>query len=306
MKIVTLSGGVGGAKLVEGFAQILPDHNLTAVVNTGDDFEYLGLYISPDLDTVCYTLAGLANPESGWGRKNDTFAALKNVQFLGGPGWFQLGDIDLATHLERSRRLRDGQRLSQITSDFCRSWGILQSVIPMSDDPVRTIIETDQGEQLPFQEYFVHRKCMPVVRNFQYFGSDIADAAPGVLQAIEESKAVVICPSNPWVSIDPILSVKAIKSALSTKRVLVVSPIVAGKAIKGPASKMYIELGIIPSAKAVAEHYTGLISGFIIDKADVKLAQEITIPTLITSSVMKDGNDRRRLAQDVLDFIDKL
>ena len=206
MKIVALAGGVGGAKLAHGLAQILPPEDLTVIVNTGDDFEHYGLYISPDLDTVCYTLAGLANPKTGWGRKNETWQAIENAKVLGGPDWFNLGDQDLGTHLERTRRMKAGQTLSQITRDFCKAWGIGPTVLPMSDQPVRTIVETDEGE-LAFQEYFVHRRCEPKVKGFRFEGIDTAEAAPGALEAIEAADAVVICPSNPWVSIDPILAV---------------------------------------------------------------------------------------------------
>ncbi|MBE3117592.1 MAG: 2-phospho-L-lactate transferase, partial [Candidatus Atribacteria bacterium] len=207
MKIVALAGGVGGAKLADGLAQLLPPENLTIVVNTGDDFEHLGLYISPDLDTVCYTLAGLVNPETGWGRREETFHVLENLQKLGGPDWFHLGDRDLATHIERTRRLREGQPLSQITRDFCHAWGVRQPVLPMSDQPVRTMLDTTEDGELAFQEYFVHRKCEPKVKGFRFAGIEMARPAPGVLEMIEQADAVVVCPSNPWVSIDPILAV---------------------------------------------------------------------------------------------------
>ena len=210
MKIVALAGGVGGAKLAHGLAQILPSEELTVIVNTGDDFEHYGLYISPDLDTVCYTLAELANPETGWGRKNETWGAIENAKTLGGPDWFNLGDQDLGTHLERTRRLKNGQTLSQITCDFCKAWGVGPSVLPMSDQPVRTIVETGEGD-LAFQEYFVHRRCEPKVKGFRFEGINTAEAAPGALKAIDQAEAVVICPSNPWVSIDPILAIAGMR-----------------------------------------------------------------------------------------------
>ena len=309
MKIVALAGGVGGAKLADGLAQILPPEDLTVVVNTGDDFEHLGLFISPDLDTVCYTLAGLANPETGWGRKGETFHALENIQKLGGPDWFRLGDQDLATHLERTRRLREGQSLSQVTRDFRQSWGVHPTVLPMSDQPVHTIVDTAELGELAFQEYFVHQKCEPKVKGFRFAGIESARPAPGVLEAIEKADAMIICPSNPWVSIDPILAVAGVRSALVAKRIVAVSPIIGGQTVKGPAAKMYAELGIRPSALAVAEHYRDLLSGFVIDMIDSGLennVQRLNIKTLATNALMKTQDDRRRLAQDVLNLIQTL
>jgi len=174
MKIVALAGGVGGAKLAHGFAQILKPEDLTVIVNTGDDFEHYGLYICPDLDTVCYTLAGLANPDTGWGRINETWNVIQNASKLGGPSWFNLGDQDLGTHLERTRRLKAGDSLSEITKDFCKAWGIEHTVLPMSDQPVRTMVDTEEGE-LAFQEYFVHRRCEPRVKGFRFEGVDLQD-----------------------------------------------------------------------------------------------------------------------------------
>jgi LPPG:FO 2-phospho-L-lactate transferase len=306
MKIVALAGGVGGAKLADGLAQLLLPESLTIIVNTGDDFEHLGLYISPDLDTVCYTLAGLANSETGWGRREETFHVLENLQKLGGPDWFRLGDRDLATHIERTRRMQEGQPLNQITRAFCRIWGIDYSILPMSDQPVCTMVETTEGGELAFQEYFVHRKCEPKVKGFRFAGIENARPAPGVLEAIEQADAVVICPSNPWVSIDPILSIAGLRSVLAAKPVVAVSPIIGGQAVKGPAAKMYLELGILPSALAVALHYGEILSGFVLDKVDTNLSQNITIPTWITNTLMKNKDDRRRLAQDVLNLIQTL
>jgi LPPG:FO 2-phospho-L-lactate transferase len=305
LKVVALAGGVGGAKLVHGLAQILDPENLTVIVNTGDDFEHYGLYISPDLDTVCYTLAGLANPDTGWGRLDETWQAIENAKRLGGPDWFNLGDRDLGTHLERTRRLREGQSLSQITRDFCQAWDVRQAVLPMSDGAVRTIVETDEGE-LAFQEYFVHRRCEPKVKGFRFEGVEKAEAAPGTLEAIKAADAVVICPSNPWVSIDPILAVAGIRQAVEAKEVLAVSPIIGGKTVKGPAAKMYAELGIQPSALAVAEHYRGLLSGFVMDQIDSELADSIDIPTLTADTLMNHLTKRAQLARDVLHFIGRL
>jgi len=302
MKIVALAGGVGGAKLAHGLSQILQPEELTVIVNTGDDFEHYGLYISPDLDTVCYTLAGLANPETGWGRVNESWQAFENAIRLGGPDWFNLGDQDLGTHLERTRRLNKGETLSQITQEFSKAWSIGPTVLPMSDQPVRTIVETDEGE-LAFQEYFVHRKCEPKVKGFRFEGIEKAEATPCALGALEAADAVVICPSNPWVSIDPILRLIHIPE---NKIVVAVSPIIGGKTVKGPAAKMYAELGIQPSALAVAKHYRGLSSGFVLDNVDEGLVGQIDIPTLTTDTLMDSLTKRARLAGDVLNFIRRI
>jgi len=306
MKIVALAGGVGGAKLADGLAQILPPENLTVVVNTGDDFEHLGLAISPDLDTVCYTLAGLANPQTGWGRRGESFRTLDTLQELGGPDWFHIGDLDLATHLERTRRLHEGQSLSRVTHDFCKAWGVQPAVLPMSDQPVHTIVDTAEFGELAFQEYFVHRLCQPRVRGFRFAGIEDARPAPGVVQALAAADAVVICPSNPWVSINPILNVPDIRPAVAAKPVVAVSPIIGGQTVKGPAAKMYAELGIQPSALAVANQYGNLLSGFVLDDVDRELARELAIRTLTTNTLMRTRANRRRLAQDVLNLIQTL
>jgi LPPG:FO 2-phospho-L-lactate transferase len=301
MKIVALAGGVGGAKLAHGLAQILKPEELTIIVNTGDDFDHYGLYISPDLDTVCYTLAGLANPETGWGRVNESWNAFENFSKLGGLDWFRLGDQDLGTHLERTRRLKEGQSLSQITKDFCKAWGIQHTVMPMSDQPVRTIVDTDEGE-LAFQEYFVHRRCEPRVKGFRFDGVDRAEAVSGAREALSSADVIVFCPSNPWVSIDPILKVIPIKD----KPIYAVSPIIGGETVKGPAAKMYRELGIEPSAFAVANHYRGLATGFVLDTIDAQLSESVrglNMQVLVTNTLMKGHEDRRQLASDVLNFI---
>ncbi|MBK8822755.1 MAG: 2-phospho-L-lactate transferase [Anaerolineales bacterium] len=297
-RIVALAGGVGGAKLAHGLAQILPPEDLTVIVNTGDDFEHLGLYICPDLDTVCYTLAGLANPETGWGRVNETWNTIANIEKLGGPNWFRLGDQDFGTHIERTRRLKEGQTLTQVTKDFCAAWGIKHTVLPMTDSPVRTMVDTDEGE-LAFQEYFVHRQCKPRVKGFRFDGVEVAGPAIGAREALESADAIVICPSNPWVSVDPILRV----IQKINKPVIAVSPIIGGKTVKGPAAKMYEELGIEPSALAVAKHYRTLLSGFVLDTVDAHLSEEINTKTLVTDTLMNNLTDRARLATDVLNFI---
>jgi len=300
MKIVALAGGLGGAKLAHGLAQILKPEELTIIVNTGDDFEHYGLYISPDLDTVCYTLAGLANPVTGWGRVNESWNVIENLSKLGGPNWFRLVVQDLGTHLERTRRLQGGEKLSQITKEFCKSWGVEHTVLPMSDQPVRTIVETDEGD-LAFQEYFVHRRCEPRVKGFRFEGADQAEATPGAREAIQSADVIIICPSNPWVSIDPILRM----FPKVEKPVFAVSPIIGGETVKGPAAKMYRELGIEPSAFAVANHYRGLATGFVLDTIDAQLKETVrglNMQILVTSTLMNSHEDRRQLASEVLHF----
>ncbi len=307
MKVVALAGGVGGAKLADGLARSLPAEDLTIVVNTADDFIHFGLKICPDLDTVCYTLAGLANPETGWGRAGESWNTLRALQSLGAPTWFQLGDQDLATHLERTRRLAEGETLSEIVRFFCQRWGIKHRVLPMSDEAIQTIVETDIGD-LPFQEYFVKHRFEPAVRGFRFEGAERAQAAHGVLEAITSSEVVILCPSNPWVSIDPILAVPGIRQALLRAKVIAVSPIVGGKALKGPAAKMFEEIGIPPSAQAVALHYGSLLSGFVFDRLDADQELEIrslSLRTLITDTIMKSPADRQRLATEMLSFIER-
>ena len=305
MNVVALAGGVGGAKLAHGLALILPTDQLTVIVNTGDDFTHLGMRICPDLDTVCYTLAGLANPLTGWGRDGESWRVMENLSRLGGPGWFNLGDQDLATHLERTRRLNDGARLSEVTRAFCRAWGIGPEVLPMSDEPVSTWVETSDAGSLPFQDYFVRLQCAPVVTGFVFRDVEKAAPAPGVLAAIQRADVVVICPSNPWVSIGPIMSISAIREKIEEKFVVAVSPIVGGKAIKGPAAKMYAELGIEPSALAVADQYRSFINGFVydqVDEAQASMINALGMQTLVTDTVMKTVDDRRRLADEILLF----
>lgn len=306
MKITALAGGVGGAKLADGFAQCLLPEDLTIIVNTGDDFEHLGLRISPDLDTVCYTLAGLANPETGWGRADDTTRMLSALNHLGGPTWFHLGDQDLATHLERTRRLLNGKTLSRITHEFCQTWEVHHTILPMSDDPVRTMVETIDVGEMPFQEYFVHQKCEPQVRGFRFDGIEKAKPTPGVTEAILNSNAIIICPSNPWVSIGPILAVPGIRESISGKPVVAISPLIGARAFRGPAAKMYQEMGFQPSPLAVASHYGSLLSGFIMDTSDVELSGQLSVPVFLTNILMSAPSDRQRLAQDVLNFINSL
>lgn len=307
MKVVALAGGVGGARLVDGLAQCMPPERLTVIVNTGDDFQHLDLHISPDLDTVCYTLAGLANPLTGWGRRSETWHALQSLDELGGPTWFRLGDRDLATHLERTRRLRCGELLSAITRDFCCRWGVQPAVLPATDQYVPTWVSTDEGE-MHFQEYFVRRQCQPRVKGFRFEGVEKATPAPGALQAIQDCDLVLICPSNPWVSIAPMLAIPGMREAVAARPVLAVSPIIAGRAVKGPAAKMYAELGLEPSALTVAAHYGDLLHGFILDKQDDELVGEVAalgMRPLTLDTLMKTRPRRKRLAGGILSFAER-
>lgn len=305
LKLVALAGGVGGAKLAHGLARLEGGEELTVVVNTGDDFVHLGLKICPDLDTVIYTLAGLANPETGWGRADETWSFLAAMQELNGPTWFRLGDRDLATHVFRTHRLMAGHTLSAITEEICENYGIQTRLLPMTDDEVNTIVQTAGGD-LSFQEYFVARACQPVVEGFYFEGVETAQPAPGVLESIHNADAVILCPSNPWVSLDPILAIPGIRDALMSKTVIGVSPIIQGRALKGPAGKMFQELGIEPSATAVAEHYQDVLTSFVLDIKDKDLAGEISnfgIEVKITDTMMTSDEKRIALAEEILDHI---
>lgn len=307
MNIVCLTGGVGGAKLTDGMAQILPSTNLTAIVNTGDDFQHFGLNICPDLDTIVYTLSGLANPKTGWGRADESWNFMEAVKALGGPIWFNLGDRDLALHAERTRRLGAGEPLSSITAEFCQALGIKIEILPMTDDMVRTIVLLDEGE-MEFQRYFVEQRAEPLVRGFRFEGASTANPAPGVVEALEKADVVIFCPSNPWVSLDPILAIPGIKHAMRAKPILGVSPIIGGRAIKGPAAVMFENLGIQPSARAVADHYHNLLTYFVIDRIDEELAEQIEamgIKVLVTNTLMLNRHDRRRLALEIIEFVHK-
>ena len=309
---VALSGGVGGAKLALGLSRILAPAQLDVIVNTGDDFEYLGLTICPDLDTLTYTLAGLNNTETGWGRAGETWTFMASLRALGGESWFQLGDGDLAIHVERTRRLAAGEPLSRVTAELTARLEIELSVIPMSDDPVRTFVETAAGA-LAFQHYFVRDQCAPEVTGFEFRGAKTATPSPMALGALADPAldAVVICPSNPFISIDPILAVPGLRGAIedAAAPVIAVSPIVGGKAIKGPTAKMMVELGVTQSAASVARHYDGLIDGFVLDSEDAASGDEIRalgLDVLTTNTVMQSLEDRVSLAADVLEFATKL
>ena len=307
--VVALCGGVGGAKLAHGLSLALPPDELSVIVNTGDDFRHLGLHIAPDLDSVVYALAGLSDPDRGWGRRDETWTFMAALKGLGGESWFQLGDGDLAMHVERSRLLAKGATLSDVTAQMCRSLGIAVRVLPMSDDPVRTRVRTTEG-WLEFQEYFVHRRCEPVVREFTFAGAELARVQPDALAALQRDdlRAIIICPSNPFVSIEPILAVPGIHAAIqqSDAPVVAVTPIIGGKAIKGPAAKMMAELGLAVSGAAVARHYVGIIDGFIIDREDPIPDPLPGVTFTRAATLMNSVDDRERLAHAALQAADTL
>ena len=302
--IVALSGGIGGAKLALGLACALPPGDLTVIANTGDDFTHLGLAISPDIDTLLYTLAGLDHPDQGWGRRDETWSAMDTLAALGGPDWFRLGDRDLALHLLRTQALEAGRTLSQVTADLARRLGIASTILPAADGPVRTLLDTDQGE-LAFQEYFVHRRCAPILRGLRFAGAETARPAPGVTAAIAAARAVVICPSNPFISLGPILAVPGIRAALAATAapVLAVSPIIGGQAVKGPTAKMMAELGLPVSARAVAEHYGSLIDIFVADPADAPSLAGLPARIVPAPILMRDRTDKLALARRVLEAL---
>ncbi|RAI58706.1 2-phospho-L-lactate transferase [Roseicella frigidaeris] len=298
--IVALSGGIGGAKLALGLAQLLPPEELLVVANTGDDFEHLGLAISPDIDTLTYTLAGLDNPELGWGRRDESWACMETLAALGGPDWFRLGDRDLALHLLRTARLRAGETLSAVTDDIRRRLGIGARILPMSDDPVRTRIGTDTG-WLDFQDWFVGRRAGPAVRAIDFAGAGKARPLPAVLAALAaRPRAVVICPSNPFISIEPILALPGMREAIqaSGAPVIAVSPIIAGQAVKGPTAKIFAELGTPPTAAAVAARYGGLLHGFVMEEGDE--AAGIAPRVFRAATLMRSLEDKVSLARAVL------
>jgi LPPG:FO 2-phospho-L-lactate transferase len=300
MNVVALSGGVGGARLVDGLAAVLPPGALTIVVNTGDDFVHWGLRICPDLDTVMYTLAGLADPDQGWGIAGETFAALAMIARLGGAAWFRLGDRDLATHLRRTEALAAGRSLTAITVELCAALGVAPRILPMSDAPRPTLIETRDGT-LDFQDWLVRRRGAPEVLRIRFAGAPTP--APAVTDAIAAADLVVIGPSNPYVSIDPILALDGVRAAVARRRVVAVSPIVGGRAVKGPLAAMIPSLAGRPaSAAAIADHYRDLLAGIAVARGDAVDG----LPTLATDTIMADRADRARLARELLDFAEAL
>jgi LPPG:FO 2-phospho-L-lactate transferase len=307
-RVIALCGGVGGAKLAFGLARRL-GQDLAVVVNTGDDFEHLGLTICPDIDTVLYTLGGLASRAQGWGRADESWNFMQALAQLGGETWFQLGDRDLALHVRRTSALAAGATLTRFTADTARRLEISSRILPMSDGRVRTVVETSEGV-LAFQRYFVERRCAPVVKSIFFDGADKARPPDDVVLQFESSRleAIVICPSNPYLSIDPILAVTGMRRLVQSAAVPVVavSPIIQGRAVKGPTTKIMEELGIAGTSSAIVSHYRGLIDGLVVDSGDLEEARRIATPVRAVPTLMSSDEDRERLAGDVLEFVASL
>lgn len=310
---LALSGGIGGAKLVLGLSKILAPEQLSIVANTGDDFEHLGFKISPDLDTVMYTLANLNNQVQGWGLAGESWNFLAALKNLGGETWFQLGDRDLATHLTRTRLLAEGKTLTEATQYLCEKLAVAPTIFPMTNSAVPTLVQVAPEGLLAFQHYFVRERCEPVVSGFQFQNIEQAQPSPLFSQALTnpDLAAIIICPSNPFISIDPILSIPGIRQALrdTPVPVLAISPIVGDAAIKGPTAKMMKELGMPITAYAVAQHYHDILQGFVLDRQDesqTKEIQSLNVATLVTETLMNTLEDRIQLARDTLKFADQL
>ena len=307
--VLALSGGVGGAKMVLGLSAVLRAGELAVAVNTADDFEHLGLHVSPDLDTVLYTLAGLSDPVRGWGRADESWNFMSALASLGAETWFALGDRDLAVHVERTRRLRAGESLTSIVADMASRLNVAVQIVPITDSPVRTVVHTRDGP-LPFQDYFVKHRCAPVITAISFAGVAEARPSPAFAGAIANPalSAVVIAPSNPYLSIDPILAVPGVREALEhvPVPVIAVSPIIHGKAVRGPTAKIMTELGIDLTPSAIARHYGGLIDGLVIDESDAADADRIGVPVAVARTLMNNIDDRRHLARAVLAFAQTL
>jgi LPPG:FO 2-phospho-L-lactate transferase len=306
-QVVVLTGGVGGAKLVLGLCHAVEPARVTAIVNTGDDFSHLGLAVSPDIDTLLYTLAGKSNAAQGWGREGETWSFMEALRSLGGEDWFLLGDGDLALHVLRTGRLKTGAPLSRIIADFALAWGIGARILPMTDDPVVTRLETDEGV-LDFQDYFVRRRCEPVVRDIRFDGASSARPGPGVIEAIldPQARAILVAPSNPYLSVDPILAVPGVREALAkaSAPVIAVSPLIGGKAVKGPTAKLMAELGIQANTASVAQHYRGWLDGLLVDVGDAPVALDVA--HACTDTLMRTLADRVRVARAALDLADQV
>lgn len=309
VEVVALTGGIGGAKLALGLHRVLPPGALACIVNTGDDFVHLGLHVSPDLDTTLYTLAGCENPEQGWGRRDETWTFMRALEELGGETWFRLGDGDLALHVERTRRLATGETLSAIMDDFRRRFGIASRLLPMSDDTVATRVHTPDAE-LAFQDYFVRLRAAPEVRAIEFAGASQSRTSAALAEVLGSSRlrAIVVCPSNPYLSIDPILAVRGLAAALRVPGVPVVavSPLIGGRAVKGPTAKIMRELGIEASNRAIAAHYGDLLDGLVIDESDRSAELPHGLPTRASRTLMKSLDDREMLARATLEFADHL
>jgi LPPG:FO 2-phospho-L-lactate transferase len=302
--ILALAGGVGGGKFCRGLTTVLPPKRLAVVVNTADDFVHLGLHISPDIDSVLYALADRNDPERGWGLAGETWNFLAALERLGGEAWFKLGDRDLATHILRTEAMAAGRTLSEVTALLARRLEVAHTVLPMTDDAVRSVVDTDEGP-LAFQDYFVRRQCKPQFRGVMFRGAANAEPSQGFRQALDRAHAIVVTPSNPFVSIDPILALPGIKDALRQSRrpLVAVSPIVGGEAVKGPLAKMLRELGAEPSALGVARHYGRLVDGWLIDRVDRNLASAIEAlgcRVKVCNTMMRTLDDKRRLAHDAV------
>lgn len=306
MNIVALAGGGGGAKLADGLQRLVGE-NLTVIVNTGDDFELHGLYIAPDLDAVMYTLAGVINPLTGWGIRDDTFHNLEMISRYGGEDWFRLGDRDLATHLVRTQMRRSGQTLTQVTRELAQALGVRATLLPMANEPVATIVNTSAGE-LGFQEYFVHRRWQPVMKSYRFHGIDKARLTPEITAAIQNAHAIVFCPSNPLVSIEPILRVKGLRDLIQKARVpkIAVSPIVGGDALNGPAAKMLREMGMQVSATQIAVLLRGLVDRFVLDRMDeaqARAIKDLGMRVWVTDTIMRNDLERERLAREIVEWV---
>ncbi len=303
--IVALAGGIGGSKLLAGLARRLPADQLTILGNTGDDIELFGLRICPDLDTITYTLSGHCNPATGWGLRNDSFRCLKEIRRLGGEDWFQLGDRDLATHIFRSWLLGKGVRLSEVTRRICAAWGVRQRLLPMSDSHAPTFLVTDRG-RLHLQEYLVREKAKLVVKEVDLSAAVKARLTPEIPDSVQQARAVIVCPSNPLISIGPILAVAGMRELLAKCKatVIAVSPIVANDSLKGPSAKMMRELGYEVSAAGVAAMYRGFVDCLVLDRSDAALAsriEDLGMDAWSTATVMKSEEDKDRLADFILE-----
>lgn len=309
---IALSGGVGGAKLAYGLARVLPPEALTIVGNTGDDFVHLGLPISPDLDTLLYTLAGVNDPERGWGRADERWALFEALRAMGAPDWFQLGDKDVAVHILRRTLLDDGQSLSAVTRVLCERFGVAHALVPMSDDPVRTIVETEDGD-LAFQDYFVARKCQPRVSGFRFAGAETARLSPGFDAALARADlaGIILCPSNPFVSLGPILALPGLRERLCETAVPVVAvcPVVGGAALKGPTAKMMTELGLAVDVVALAKLFDDFLDGLIVDKVDAGFLDAVaalSVRGMACPTIMQTSADKIAVARACLDFVGQL
>ena len=308
--VVLLAGGVGGAKLAVGLSRRLSPEQLTILVNTGDDFEHLGLHVSPDLDTVMYSLAGMAHPVNGWGIVGDTFEAMGMIESVGGPTWFRLGDRDLGTNLMRTQMLREGRTLTEATQLLAEALEIGHTILPMSDDLVRTMVDTDLGT-LAFQEYFVRERWQPIVTKVTFEGADKAHMSDPVAAALDAATLLIIGPSNPFLSIDPILATGNLRDRISQSHApcIAVSPIIGGQAVKGPAAKIMGELGLPISSIGVAEHYQGLADGFVIDVADQLLnteIEELGLRNAVRSTYMTTDQEKETLAEEIMNWAEEI